>query len=61
MHAIAPNMPPHTCPRLGRRRTTPSFFLQQAPTAHKKQQCWSARREATTIDKNASKVRRHED
>jgi|AntAceMinimDraft_5_1070358.scaffolds.fasta_scaffold67237_2 hypothetical protein len=57
MRAIAARQ---SCPRQGRRRPTSRFCAAGANGA-KIRQCWSARREATAIDENSSKVRRRED
>jgi hypothetical protein len=46
MRAIAPSMP---------------RFCAAGANGTKMRQCWSARRKATAIDKNSSKVRRRED
>jgi hypothetical protein len=58
--AIAPIIPPNTCPRQGRRRPTPRFCAAGANGTNMRQ-CWSARRKATAIDKYSSKVRHRED
>ena len=60
MHAIDLGMPPQTFPRQGRRRPMPRFRAAGANGTDMRQ-CWSARRKATAIDKNSSKVRHRED
>jgi hypothetical protein len=60
MRTTAPSMPPHIFPRQGCRRPTASFCAAGANGTNMRQ-CWSARREATAIDKNSLKVRRPED
>ena len=60
MRAITPSIPSHTCPRQGRRRPTPRFCAADANVTNMRK-CWIARRMATAIDKNSSKVRRRED
>jgi hypothetical protein len=60
MRDIALSMPPHTCPRQGRRRPTPRFCAAGTNGTNMRQ-CWSARCKATAMDKNSSKVRRRED
>jgi hypothetical protein len=49
-------MPPCTCPRQGRLRSTPRFCSAGANGTNIRQ-CWSARRKATAIEKDSSKLR----
>jgi hypothetical protein len=58
--AIALCVPPHICPRQGRRRPMPRFCAAGANGTNMRQ-CWNARRKATAIDSNSSEVRRRED
>jgi len=45
MRAIAPNMPPHACPRQGHRRPAPRFYAAGTSGTNMRQ-WWSVRRKA---------------